>query len=187
MKIFSTSSSPWMTKTRLGFGSKEFTHFVGYQAVSTLGRSLLEGATNVKLFGESIEVQAEICQLTGLIAHEEDGELLPPEVVLEVVADTARLAHAAGRKDDLGHRVGVDHPGFVTGNADPQPRELDGIDALGQQRPGILVKAVGVGIFEDAGRLNGKGAVDVDREIAVAGDQTLFFDLTVPARTMWGS
>ena len=56
--------------------------------------------------------------------------------------------------------------------------ELDGIDALGQQRPGILVKAVGVGIFEDAGRLNGKGAVDVDREIAVAGDQTLFFDLT---------
>ncbi len=25
-----------------------------------------------------------------------------------VVADTARLAHAAGRKDDLGHRVGVD-------------------------------------------------------------------------------
>ena len=43
--------------------------FVGYQAVNTLGRSLLEGADNVKLFGESIEVQAEICQLTGLSGH----------------------------------------------------------------------------------------------------------------------
>lgn len=94
--------------------------------------------------------------------------------MLEVVADAACLAHAAGRDDDLGHPVGVDHPGLIAGHADLQPRELDGVDALGQQRPGILVKAVGVGIFEDAGRLNGKGAVDVDREIAVAGDQPLF-------------
>ena len=93
------------------------------------------------------------------------------------MADAACLAHAAGRDDDLGHPVGVDHPGLIAGHTDLQPRELDGVDALGQQRPGILVKAVGVGIFEDAGRLNGKGAVDVDREIAMAGDQTLFFDL----------
>ena len=50
--------------------------FVGYQAVSTLGRSLLEGATNVKLFGESIEVQAEICQLTGLSGHADREGLL---------------------------------------------------------------------------------------------------------------
>ena len=50
--------------------------FVGYQAVSTLGRSLLEGADNVKLFGESIEVQAEICQLTGLSGHADREGLL---------------------------------------------------------------------------------------------------------------
>ena len=50
--------------------------FVGYQAVSTLGRSLLEGTTNVKLFGESIEVQAEICQLTGLSGHADREGLL---------------------------------------------------------------------------------------------------------------
>ena len=40
--------------------------FVGYQAVGTLGRTLIDGAVNVKLFGEPIEVQAEICQLTGM-------------------------------------------------------------------------------------------------------------------------
>ena len=48
--------------------------FVGYQAVSTLGRSLLEGADNVKLFGESIEVQAEICQLTGMSGHADHAD-----------------------------------------------------------------------------------------------------------------
>ena len=49
---------------------------MGYQAVNTLGRSLLEGADNVKLFGESIEVQAEICQLTGLSGHADREGLL---------------------------------------------------------------------------------------------------------------
>ena len=43
--------------------------FVGYQAAGTLGRVLLEGAPQVKLFGETIEVQAELCQLTGMSGH----------------------------------------------------------------------------------------------------------------------
>ena len=50
--------------------------FVGYQAVGTLGRTLIEGATDVKLFGEPIEVQAEICQLTGLSGHADKNGLL---------------------------------------------------------------------------------------------------------------
>ena len=36
----------------------------------------MEGATDVKLFGESIEVQAEICQLTGLSGHADREGLL---------------------------------------------------------------------------------------------------------------
>ena len=47
--------------------------FVGYQAVGTLGRTLIDGAVNVKLFGEPIEVQAEICQLTGMSGHADRG------------------------------------------------------------------------------------------------------------------
>ena len=42
----------------------------------TLGRTLIDGATSVKLFGETIEVQAELCQLTGLSGHADREGLL---------------------------------------------------------------------------------------------------------------
>ena len=43
--------------------------FVGYQTEGTLGRSLLEGAKKVKLFGEEIAVNAEIYNLQGMSGH----------------------------------------------------------------------------------------------------------------------
>ena len=50
--------------------------FVGFQAVGTLGRNLIDGAAMVKLFGETIEVKAEICQLTGMSGHADRDGLL---------------------------------------------------------------------------------------------------------------
>ncbi|MEG1557840.1 MAG: MBL fold metallo-hydrolase [Oscillospiraceae bacterium] len=43
--------------------------FVGYQAEGTIGRLLLEGASSVKLFGESIKVAAQIRQLAAISGH----------------------------------------------------------------------------------------------------------------------
>lgn len=50
--------------------------FVGYQAIGTLGRALLEGAAEVKLFGETVYVGAEICQMPGISGHADVNGLM---------------------------------------------------------------------------------------------------------------
>ena len=50
--------------------------FVGYQANGTLGRAIYEGAKTVKLFGEEVQVNAEIAYLAGISGHADKEGLL---------------------------------------------------------------------------------------------------------------
>lgn len=50
--------------------------FVGYQAVGTLGRALVEGVDEVKLFGETIGVRASIRTLIGMSGHADKEGLI---------------------------------------------------------------------------------------------------------------
>ena len=50
--------------------------FVGFQAEGSFGRRLLEGAKNVKLFGEEIAVKAQIVNFPGLSSHADKNDLL---------------------------------------------------------------------------------------------------------------
>lgn len=85
--------------------------FVGYQAVGTLGRALLEGATKVKLFGEEVHVAAEICQMPGISGHADVNGLLdwikafkkkPRKVFVTHGEDTVTEIFARRLEEELG-------------------------------------------------------------------------------------
>ncbi len=50
--------------------------FVGYQAVGTLGRSLYDGAKTVNIFGEEIDVKAQILTMRSMSGHADKTGLL---------------------------------------------------------------------------------------------------------------
>ena len=93
--------------------------FVGYQAAGTLGRRLLEGEKNVKLFGEPIEVHARIESLHGVSGHADMNGLLrwigafrtPIERVFVVHGeDTVTEEFAGTIEEKFGYRTWAPFP-----------------------------------------------------------------------------
>ena len=96
--------------------------FVGYQAEGTLGRLLVEGAKEVTLFGEEIQVNAEIYNLEGFSGHaDRDGLLMwlggfqkePKHIFLVHGEPDAKEDFAQTVEQKLGY-----HPIVVQGNSE---------------------------------------------------------------------
>ena len=86
--------------------------FVGYQAVGTLGRSIVDGAKKVTIFGEKINVEAEIYNLEGFSGHADRDGLLdwlsgfrvkPKEIFLVHGEEDSKRAFAKTVKAALGY------------------------------------------------------------------------------------
>lgn len=84
--------------------------FVGYQASNTLGRSLIDGARKAKIFGETVNVAAEIKQLPGISGHADMNGLMSwakafekPKRYFVIHGETASADSLSQRiKDELG-------------------------------------------------------------------------------------
>jgi len=50
--------------------------FVGYQAIGTLGRQIVDGAKQVRILGQKYNVKARVAQINGFSAHADKNELL---------------------------------------------------------------------------------------------------------------
>jgi metallo-beta-lactamase family protein len=57
-------------------GERNLILFAGYQAPHTLGRRILEGEKQVRVFGEPHEVRAQVSEISGFSAHADQRELL---------------------------------------------------------------------------------------------------------------
>lgn len=96
--------------------------FVGYQAEGTLGRLLVEGTKEVTLFGEEIQVNAEIYNLEGFSGHaDRDGLLMwlggfqkePKHIFLVHGEPESKEDFARTVEQKLGY-----HPIVVQGNSE---------------------------------------------------------------------
>jgi len=101
----------------LNVGRKESTIvFVGYQAAETLGRQILDGNEEVRIFGRMLPVRARIHQIQGLSAHAGRSDLLgwlerfetpPRSLMLTHGEESASLALAETVKERFGWNVTV--------------------------------------------------------------------------------
>ncbi|SDQ98128.1 MBL fold metallo-hydrolase RNA specificity domain-containing protein [Flagellimonas zhangzhouensis] len=66
---------------------------VGYQAEETRGRKLLEGASELKIFGKLIPIKAEIHHLESLSAHADQKELLEWMGTIKNIPEKVFLIH----------------------------------------------------------------------------------------------
>ncbi len=73
--------------------SRNIVLFVGYQAEHTLGRRLVDGITPVRIYGEEMDVRAEIHSIQALSAHADRNELLSYFKQMGPEVDQAFVVH----------------------------------------------------------------------------------------------
>ncbi len=96
--------------------------FVGYQAVGTLGRKIVDGAKNVKIFGEEISVNANVKYIEAFSGHADRTGLLnfiysfdrkPKQIYLVHGDEEAQLALADEIADKFDIPVDIPYHGDV--------------------------------------------------------------------------
>ena len=96
--------------------------FVGYQSVGTTGRALVEGAKELKLFGETVDVRAQIRTLAGMSGHADKNGLIrwicgfekkPRRVFIVHGEDAVTMSFANCLHDEYGFSAYAPYSGTI--------------------------------------------------------------------------
>lgn len=86
--------------------------FTGYQAEGTRGRKLLEGAKEIKIYGQYYNVKANILEIEGLSAHGDQNDLVNWLSDLKIKPNKIFLVHGENEPaDELRIKI-TEHYGF---------------------------------------------------------------------------
>jgi metallo-beta-lactamase family protein len=90
--------------------------FVGYQAMGTLGRLIVDGAKEVRILGQKYKVKAKVSQINGISAHADRNEMLnwlknfklPPKQIFLVHGEVeSAQAFGAFLREKTGWQVSI--------------------------------------------------------------------------------
>ena len=96
--------------------------FVGYQSIGTPGRALVDGVKEMRLFGETVDVNAQIRVLTGISGHADKNGLIdwiegfetkPKKVFIVHGEDLVTMSFADCLKDEHGIDAFAPYSGTV--------------------------------------------------------------------------
>ena len=140
--------------------------FVGYQAVGTPGRALVEGAERIRLFGEEVQVRAEIKVLPGVSGHADNQGLMrwaaafrekPQKVFVTHGEDTVTELFAERLRNELGYDAMAPFSGTVFNLASGEAEAV----------------AKPVRVAKEAGKPQGRKASAVFERLLAAGQRLL--------------
>ncbi len=140
--------------------------FVGYQAVGTLGRSLVEGAQDVHIFGEEIHVNADIVRLPGISGHADNAGLMKWASAFNEKPKRVFVAHGDDQVCDLFAKRLEDELGYQA----MAPYSGTEVDLLTNE---ITREAVGIVIKHAEQKAKSRKAAGVFARLLAAGQRLM--------------
>ena len=134
--------------------------------MGTLGRSLIEGATDVKLFGEEIHVNAEIIRLPGISGHADNQGLMkwaaafrekPKKVFVTHGDDQVCELFAKRLGDELGYSAIAPYSGTI-------------VDLLSGQ---VIKETLGIAVKHAKEKAKSRKAAGVYARLVAAGQRLM--------------
>lgn len=145
--------------------------FVGYQSIGTLGRAIFDGAERVKIFGEEIDVNAEITKIEGLSGHADRDGLVawlngftkkrPKKVFIVHGEDTVTVAFANYLRNEFGYDTYAPYSGtifdLVSGHFDKEAVPVPAAKKSGEAISDVYarLKAAGARLIAVIGKVSG--------------------------------